>query len=127
MWDSQCYLKSCVGDIFWLKFIMGRGDHQHFISSLLVGIKQNSNCHNPTQLNQKLGSPYFPMQTTKQQNNTKTVRHFFSAPTQPNSTKLDQIQYTIFFQPNKKIPAKNIGSTEGVSPQKISDFSFLLY
>ena len=40
-----------------------------------------------TQLNPKLGRPYFPKvnQTTPQ---TKTDPHFFSAPTQPNSTKL---------------------------------------
>ena len=39
------------------------------------------NCHNPTQLNQKLGRPYFPKKTTPQNHTTKppTVPHLFSS------------------------------------------------
>ena len=78
----------------------------------------------PTQLNTKLGRPYFPMQNQKPQNHkttTKTVSHFISAPTQPNSTKFsiqpyykikNEIYSTKFSMPpyfnlNWKIHAQN--------------------
>ena len=52
-------------------------------------------CHNPTQLNPKLGRPYFPKKTTNHKTTPQpqTVRPFFSAPTQPNSTKFSMQPY----------------------------------
>ena len=38
----------------------------------------------PTQLKSKLGKPYFPKNPQNHTTNHKTIRHFFSAPTQPN-------------------------------------------
>ena len=48
----------------------------------------------PTQLNPKLGKPYFPMQKPHQNHSRPSL--FLSSYT----TKLDQIQYATLFQPN---------------------------
>ena len=63
-------------------------------------------CHNPTPLNPNLDRPYFPKinQTTPQ---TKTDPHFFSAPSQPNSTKFSMQPY---FIPTRRFMQKKIGS-----------------
>ena len=50
----------------------------------------------PTQLNTELGKPHFPMQNHN--HNTNRISLFLS-------TKLDQIQYVILFQPKYKIHA----------------------
>ena len=49
-----------------------------------------------TQLNPKLGRPYFPKKTTPQTTNRNSPSLFLSS----YSTKLDQIQYATLFQPN---------------------------
>ena len=47
----------------------------------------------PTQLNQKLGKPYFPKINHKPQNRPPLYLSSYT-------TKLDQIQYATLFQPN---------------------------
>ena len=61
-------------------------------------------CHNPIQLNPKLGRPYFPKKP--HHNRNRTVRHFFSAPRQPNSTKFSMLPY---FNPTRRFMQKKIG------------------
>ena len=53
-------------------------------------------CHNPTQLNPKLGRPYFPLINQNHRNHRNRPPLFLSSYT----TKLDQIQYATLFQPN---------------------------
>ena len=63
--------------------------------------EQNFNCHHPTQLNPKLCRPYFPKINHKPK--PQTVRHFYSAPTQPNSTKFSMQPY---FNPTRRFMSK---------------------
>ena len=55
----------------------------------------------PTQLNTELGRPYFPMQNHNHK--PQTVSNFFSAPTQPNSTKFSMQHY---FNPTRRFMQK---------------------
>ena len=61
-------------------------------------------CHNPTQLNPELGQHYFPMQNHNHKPH-QTNPHFFSAPTQPNSTKFSMQPY---FNPTRRFMPKKI-------------------
>ena len=72
-----------------------------------------------TQLNPKLGRPYFPKINHKTK--TTTVRHFFSAPTQPNSTKFSMQPY---FNPTRKFMQKNWVTLPLTRAFLISSFSF---
>ena len=65
--------------------------------------EQNFNCHHPTQLNPKLGRPYFPKINHKPQTKTTNRPSLFLS---SYTTKLDQIQYATLFQPNQKIHGK---------------------
>ena len=79
--------------------------------------RMSTNCHKPTQLNPKLGRPYFPKKTTNHKTTTETVRHCFSAPTQPNSTKF---RMQPCFNPTRRFMPKNGHPyTAPPSPKKI--------
>ena len=72
---------------------------------VLINLLDNLDCHNPTQLDPKLGRPYFPKINHNQTKTTnRTVRHFFSAPRQPNSTKFSMQPY---FNPTRRFIKKN--------------------
>ena len=60
----------------------------------------------PTQINSGLGKAYFPKKAQKHTTpqNHKTDPHFFSAPTQPNSTKFSMQHY---FNPTRRLMQKN--------------------
>ena len=86
-----------------------------------------SNCDNPTQLNPKLGRPYFPMQNQNHKpQNQNRIPLFLSS----YLTKLNQIQYAILLQPNQKIHAKKkilpkfFLPKKNFRPKKLSDPNF---
>ena len=72
----------------------------------------------PTQLNTKLGKPYFPMQN----HDHKTDRHFFLAPTQPNSTK-----FSMQFNPLRAPPEVALQCVAGHCYYQLSVSLFLSF